>query len=179
VSNQSTRLEFHANAGFDLEARKHQRADSYMDAARRWEDVPKCARCARLDLVCRVPPGLKKKMACSGCAKVKEKCEWPEAGATGSSKGKAGMTLPRGGEKKKQVRSLKARVEDEVDKDDEIKVEVTGMRGRDVSEARGSWSLVEVVDRRLGELIDMVTSRLDVTNNQLWEMASMQRLQTR
>ncbi|KAG6325687.1 hypothetical protein ID866_13401 [Astraeus odoratus] len=58
--------------------------------------------CAKNDLPCKVATGMKKRSACVGCAKLKEKCEWPAVEIGGGSSKQ--VTSLQGGKKKKRVR---------------------------------------------------------------------------
>ncbi|KAG6326338.1 hypothetical protein ID866_12751, partial [Astraeus odoratus] len=55
--------------------KKQQQAESKVGLGRSWFHNPKCLRCAKNDLPCEVVMGMKKRSACMGCMKLKEKCE--------------------------------------------------------------------------------------------------------
>ncbi|KAG6326505.1 hypothetical protein ID866_12584 [Astraeus odoratus] len=141
------------------EARKRQRADSEAQASGSRTNASVCIRCTRLRLSCVIPAGVKKRSACGSCAKAKERCEWPEVEMTAS---RAGMS-PRGGERKKRVK----KVADE-DEDDEVVI----LSGWKTKRQGGGESLEEITDRRWGELIQAVSSRMDVANGHLEKIAS-------
>ncbi|KAG6325724.1 hypothetical protein ID866_13366 [Astraeus odoratus] len=105
--------------------------------------------------------GVKKCLVCGSCAKAKERCEWPEIGLMVS---RATMS-PRGGKRKK--RAKKAANEDK-DKDDETIV----LSGQKTKRQGGSEMLKEITDQQWGELIQAVSSRMDVANSHLEKTAS-------
>ncbi|KAG6326273.1 hypothetical protein ID866_12816, partial [Astraeus odoratus] len=107
----------------------------------------------------RRTPGVKKRSACGSCAKAKERCEWPEVEMSASRAG----TSPRGGECKKQAKKA-----DDEDDEDEIIV----LSGRKTKRQGGGELLEEIIDRRWGELIQAVSSRMDVANGHLERIAS-------
>ena len=80
-----------------------------------------CVRCARVGTECtREVTGNPRRVACDECARMKEKCVWPEVamGSSGTGKGKAVETSPRAGEKKKRQRKVtikKAAADDDND----------------------------------------------------------------
>ncbi|KAG6326238.1 hypothetical protein ID866_12851, partial [Astraeus odoratus] len=109
----------------------------------------KCLRCTKNNLPCEVVMGMKKRLVCVGCTKLKEKCEWPlvEIGG-GSSKQ---VMLLQGGEKKKRARKSTVA-------DDEVVVEGQKM-GQ--PEAGGSDAVAEAICELMRELtsqLDMLTS---------------------
>ncbi|KAG6326819.1 hypothetical protein ID866_12270, partial [Astraeus odoratus] len=115
------------------------------------EEKQKCEEavakeCAKNDLPCEVVMGMKKRSACVGCVKLKEKCEWPAVEIGGGSSKQ--VTLPRGGKKKKRARKSTVA-------DDEVVVEgqKTGQ-----PEARGN----DVVAEAIHELTRELTGRLDM-----------------
>ncbi|KAG6326715.1 hypothetical protein ID866_12374, partial [Astraeus odoratus] len=55
--------------------KKRQRAESKVGLGRSRFHNPKCLRCAKNDLPCEVATGMKKRLACVGCVKLKEKCK--------------------------------------------------------------------------------------------------------
>ncbi|KAG6326443.1 hypothetical protein ID866_12646, partial [Astraeus odoratus] len=141
------------------EARKRQRADSEAQVSGSQVSTSACIRCARLKLTCVIPAGVKKRLACRLCAKVKERCKWPEVEMTVS---RAGMS-PRGGEHKKQVKKV-------ANEDDDDKVVI--LSGWKTKRQGGSESLEEVTDCQWGELIQAVSTRMDVANGHLERIAS-------
>ncbi|KAG6327664.1 hypothetical protein ID866_11425 [Astraeus odoratus] len=105
--------------------------------------------CAKNNLPCKVATGVKKRLACMGCAKLKEKCEWPAVEIGGGSSKQ--VMLLRGGEKKKRVR--KSTMVDD-------KVVVEGWKTGQ-PEARGSNVVAEAIHELTRELtgqLDMLTS---------------------
>ncbi|KAG6326028.1 hypothetical protein ID866_13061 [Astraeus odoratus] len=93
--------------------------------------------------------GMKKRLACMGCAKLKEKCEWPVVEIVGG--GSKQVMLPWGGEKKKRVRKSTVA-------DNEVVVEGWKM-GQ--PEAGGSNMVAEAIHKLMRELtsqLDMLTS---------------------
>ncbi|KAG6326975.1 hypothetical protein ID866_12114 [Astraeus odoratus] len=142
------------------EARKRQRADSEAQASGSRTNTSVCIRCARLRLSCVIPAGVKKRSACGSCAKAKERCEWPEVEMTASRAGAS----PRGGERKK--RAKKAADDDD---DDEIVV----LSGQKTKRQGGGKTLEEISDRRWGELIQAVSTRMDVASGHLEKLASV------
>ncbi|KAG6328353.1 hypothetical protein ID866_10735 [Astraeus odoratus] len=65
--------------------KKQQQAESEVGPGRSWLHNPKCLRCAKNDLPCKVAMGMKKRSACVGCTKLKEKCKWPVVEIGGGS----------------------------------------------------------------------------------------------
>ncbi|KAG6327665.1 hypothetical protein ID866_11424 [Astraeus odoratus] len=55
--------------------KKQQQAESKVGLGGSWFHNLKCLRCAKNDLPCKVVMGMKKRSACVGCAKLKEKCK--------------------------------------------------------------------------------------------------------
>ncbi|KAG6327738.1 hypothetical protein ID866_11351 [Astraeus odoratus] len=115
------------------------------------EEKQKCEEvavkeCTKNDLPCKVVTGVKKRSACMGCAKLKEKCEWPAVEIGGGSSKQ--VMSPQGGEKKKRVRKSTMA-------DDEVVVEgqKTGQ-----PEAGGN----DVVAEAICELMRELTSQLDM-----------------
>ncbi|KAG6327230.1 hypothetical protein ID866_11859 [Astraeus odoratus] len=109
----------------------------------------KCLRCAKNDLPCKVVMGVKKRLACMGCAKLKEKCKWPVVEIGGGSSKQ--VTLLQGGEKKKRAR--KSTMADD-------KAVVEGQKTGQL-EARGSNAVAEAIHKLMRELtsqLDMLTS---------------------
>ncbi|KAG6328077.1 hypothetical protein ID866_11012 [Astraeus odoratus] len=102
--------------------------------------------CTKNNLPCEVVTGMKKRSACIGCTKLKEKCEWPAVEIGGGSS-KQVMSL-QGGEKKKRARKSTM-------VDDEVVVEGQKM-GQ--PEARGSDTVAAAIHKLTREL----TSRLDM-----------------
>ncbi|KIM51109.1 hypothetical protein SCLCIDRAFT_33725 [Scleroderma citrinum Foug A] len=78
----------------------------------------RCVRCTRTGAECKRDLENKRQCACMQCVRHKEKCEWPEAvGSVSGSrsgdvkgKGKAVVTSPRAGEKKKRVKKSAVKV---------------------------------------------------------------------
>ncbi|KAG6326389.1 hypothetical protein ID866_12699 [Astraeus odoratus] len=96
---------------------------------------------------------MKKRSACIGCMKLKEKCEWPAVEIGGGSSKQ--VMLPQGGEKKKRAR--KSTVADE-------EVVVEGWEAGQ-PEARGN----DVVAEAIRELTRELTSRLDTLTSGVLE----------
>ncbi|KAG6328472.1 hypothetical protein ID866_10617 [Astraeus odoratus] len=103
-------------------------------------------RCAKNDLPCKVATGIKKRSACMGCMKLKEKCEWPAVEIVGG--GSKQVTSLQGGEKKKRARKSTMA-------DDEVVVE--GWK-KGQPEAGGSDIVAEAICKLMREL----TGRLDM-----------------
>ncbi|KAG6326982.1 hypothetical protein ID866_12107 [Astraeus odoratus] len=141
------------------EARKWQQADSEAQASGSWTNVSVCIRCARLWLSCVIPAGIKKRSACGSCVKAKERCEWPEVEMTVSRAG----TSPRGGEHKKWAKKVAD------DDDDEIVI----LSGQKTKQQGGGKTLKEVSNWRWGQLIQAVSTHMDVANGHLEQIASM------
>ncbi|KAG6325815.1 hypothetical protein ID866_13274, partial [Astraeus odoratus] len=118
------------------------------------EEKQKCEEaavkeCTKNDLPCEVATGVKKRLACVGCAKLKEKCEWPAVEIGGGSSKQ--VMLPQGGEKKKRARKS-TMVDDEV----VVEGQKTGQ-----PEAGGSDAVAEAIHKLTRELtgqLDMLTS---------------------
>ncbi|KAG6326705.1 hypothetical protein ID866_12384 [Astraeus odoratus] len=55
--------------------KKRQRVESEVGPGGSWFHNPKCLRCAKNNLSCKVAMGMKKRSACVGCTKLKEKCK--------------------------------------------------------------------------------------------------------
>ncbi|KAG6326635.1 hypothetical protein ID866_12454, partial [Astraeus odoratus] len=120
------------------------------------EEKKKCEEavvkeCTKNNLPCKVVMGLKKRSACMGCMKLKEKCKWPvvEIGGSGSKQ----VTSLQRGEKKKRVRKSTM-------VDDRVVVE-----GQEMGqlEARGSSMVAEVIHELTRELtgwLDMLTDHI-------------------
>ncbi|KAG6326651.1 hypothetical protein ID866_12438, partial [Astraeus odoratus] len=114
------------------------------------EEKQKCEEAVVKEQVAtEVAMGMKKRSACMGCVKLKEKCEWP-AVEIGGGNSKQVMSL-QGGEKKKRARKSTMA-------DDEAVVEgqKTGQ-----PEARGSNTVAEAIHELMRELtgrLDMLTS---------------------
>ncbi|KAG6326815.1 hypothetical protein ID866_12274, partial [Astraeus odoratus] len=109
--------------------------------------------CAKNDLPCEVAMGVKKRSACIGCAKLKEKCEWPAVEIGGGSSKQ--VTSLQGGEKKKRARKSTMA-------DDEVVVE-----GRKMGqpEAGGNDAVAEAIC----ELTRELTGRLDTLTSGILE----------
>ncbi|KAG6327217.1 hypothetical protein ID866_11872 [Astraeus odoratus] len=145
------------------EARKQQQTDSEAQASGSWANASVCIRCTRLRLSCVIPAGIKSRLACRLCMKAKEWCEWPEVEMTASRAG----TSPQGGECKKQAK----KVADE-DDDDEVVI----LSGQKTKQKGGSKSLEEITDQQWGELVQVVSTRMDVANGHLERIASQQQV---
>ncbi|KAG6326613.1 hypothetical protein ID866_12476 [Astraeus odoratus] len=135
---------------------RHKAEDARARAAteekqKREEAVAK--ECAKNDLPCEVVTGVKKRLACVGCAKLKEKCEWPAVEIGGGSSKQ--VTSLRGGEKKKRAR--KSTVADD-------KVVVEGWKMGQL-EAGGN----DVVAEAIRELTRELTGRLDTLTSGILE----------
>ncbi|KAG6328306.1 hypothetical protein ID866_10783 [Astraeus odoratus] len=105
--------------------------------------------CAKNDLPCEVVMGVKKRLVCVGCTKLKEKCEWPAVEIAGG--GSKQVTLLWGGKKKKRARKSTV-------VDDEVVVEGWKMGQL---EAGGNDAVAEAICKLTRELtgqLDMLTS---------------------
>ncbi|KAG6326753.1 hypothetical protein ID866_12336 [Astraeus odoratus] len=81
------------------EKQKHEEAAVKEQGA---AEAQKKQQCAKNNLPCKVVMGVKKRLACVGCAKLKEKCKWPAVEIAGG--GSKQVTSLQGGKKKKRVR---------------------------------------------------------------------------
>ncbi|KAG6326712.1 hypothetical protein ID866_12377 [Astraeus odoratus] len=142
------------------EARKWQWADSEAQASGSRTNASVCIRCTRLRLSCVIPAGIKKRSACRSCTKAKERCEWPEVEMMASRAGAS----PRGGERKKWAKKAA-----DDDNDDEIVI----LSSRKTKWQGGGETLKEITDRQWGELIQAVSTRMDVANGHLEQIASV------
>ncbi|KAG6326650.1 hypothetical protein ID866_12439 [Astraeus odoratus] len=142
------------------EARKWQQTESEAQASRSWLNTSMCIRCARLRLSCIIPAGVKGWLACGSCAKAKEWCKWPEVEMLVSRVG----TSPQGGEHRKWAK----KVVDDNDDDD-----IVILSGQKTKRQGGSEMLEEITDRQWGELIQVVSTHMDVANGHLEQIASM------
>ncbi|KAG6326434.1 hypothetical protein ID866_12655, partial [Astraeus odoratus] len=103
--------------------------------------------------------GVKKRSACGSCVKAKERCEWPEVEMTASRAGAS----PRGGERKKQAKKAADGSDDN---------EIVILSGRKTKRQGGSKTPEEITDRWWGELIQAVSSHMDIANGHLEKIAS-------
>ncbi|KAG6328197.1 hypothetical protein ID866_10892 [Astraeus odoratus] len=103
---------------------------------------------------------IKKRLACGLCAKAKEQCEWLKVEMMVS---RARMS-PQGREHKKQVK----KVGDNND-DDEIVI-LSGLKTR---QQGAGGTLEEISNQRWGELIQAVSTCMDMANGHLERIASM------
>ncbi|KAG6326877.1 hypothetical protein ID866_12212 [Astraeus odoratus] len=142
------------------EARKQQQADSEAQASGSQMNASVCIRCTRLQLSCIIPAGVKKWLVCGSCTKAKERCEWPEVEMTASR----ARTSPRAGEHKK--RAKKAANGDDND-------EIVILSSRKTSRQGGGKTLKEITDRWWCELIQAVSTHMDVANGHLEWIASV------
>ncbi|KAG6327824.1 hypothetical protein ID866_11265 [Astraeus odoratus] len=142
-----------------VEAQKWQQVDSEAQASGSWTNASVYIRCARLKLTCIIPAGVKKRLACGLCAKAKEQCEWPKVEMTAS---RAGMS-PRGGEHKKWAKKA-------ANNDDN---EIVVLSSQKTKRQGGGKMLEEISDRRWGELIQAVSSHMDIANGHLEKIVSM------
>ncbi|KAG6329183.1 hypothetical protein ID866_9905 [Astraeus odoratus] len=97
--------------------------------------------------------GVKKRSACVGCAKLKEKCEWPAVEIGGGSSKQ--VMSPQGGEKKKRARKSTVA-------DDEVVVE-----GWKVGQPEAGGN--DMVAEAIRELMRELTSRLDMLTSGVLE----------
>ncbi|KAG6326901.1 hypothetical protein ID866_12188 [Astraeus odoratus] len=104
--------------------------------------------------------GIKKRSACRSCMKAKERCKWPEMEMTVSRAG----TSPQGREHKKQVKKA-------ANKDDDNEVVI--LSSQKAKQHGGSKLLEEVTDHQWGELIQVVSTHMDMANSHLERIASM------
>ncbi|KAG6328855.1 hypothetical protein ID866_10233 [Astraeus odoratus] len=100
--------------------------------------------------------GVKKRLACMGCVKLKEKCKWPAVEIAGG--GSKQVMLLWGGEKKKRVRKS-------IVVDDKVVVE-----GQEMGqpEAGGSGMVAEAIYHVLEELqgqLDVLESLIKTQQN--------------
>ncbi|KAG6329759.1 hypothetical protein ID866_9330 [Astraeus odoratus] len=136
------------------EAEQRHKAEEEARAHTAIDEKKKCKEavtkeCIKNDLPCEVVTGVKKRSACMGCTKLKEKCKWPAVEIVGGSSKQ--VMSPWGGKKKKRVR--KSTMVDE-----EVVVEGQKM-GQ--SEARGSDMVAEAIcklTRKLTGQLDMLTN---------------------
>ncbi|KAG6326032.1 hypothetical protein ID866_13057, partial [Astraeus odoratus] len=133
--------------------KKQQQAESEVGPGGSWFHNPKCLRCAKNDLPCKVAMGVKKRSVCIGCTKLKEKCEWPAVEIGGGSSKQ--VMSPRGGKKKKRVRKSTMA-------DDEVVAE--GWKTGQL-EAGGNDAVAEAIC----ELTRELTSRLDMLTSGILE----------
>ncbi|KAG6325738.1 hypothetical protein ID866_13351 [Astraeus odoratus] len=113
-----------------------------------------CLCCARLNSLCEVSLGTRKRMACMRCAKVKERCEWleVEVGLVKKTVTMTTTTLPRGGEKKKRAKWVTQKEEG----DDEGEPVLVGTHSVSKGRSWGRESYQEMVDCWWGKLIKVV-----------------------
>ncbi|KAG6326621.1 hypothetical protein ID866_12468 [Astraeus odoratus] len=146
----------HATAA---EARKWQQADSEAQVSGSWVNPSACIRCARLRLTCSIPAGVKKRSACRLCMKAKERCKWPEVEMMASRAGAS----PQGREHKKQAKKV-------ADDDDDDKIVI--LSSQKTKQQGGSKMLEEITNQQWGELIQAVSTPMDVANGHLEQIAS-------
>ncbi|KAG6327195.1 hypothetical protein ID866_11894 [Astraeus odoratus] len=101
---------------------------------------------------------VKKWSVCGSCTKAKERCEWPEVEMMAS---RAGMS-PWGGERKKQMKKVDG------DDDDEVVI----LSSQKTKRQGGGETLEEVTDQWWGELIQAVSSHMDIANGHLEQIVS-------
>ncbi|KAG6325890.1 hypothetical protein ID866_13199, partial [Astraeus odoratus] len=134
-------------------AEERHKAEEEARACAATEEKKKCEEaavkeCTKNNLPCKVVMGLKKRSACMGCTKLKEKCEWPVVEIAGG--GSKQVTLLQGGEKKKRARKSTM-------VDDRVVVEGWEMGQL---KARGSGAMAEAICKLMRELtgqLDMFT----------------------
>ncbi|KAG6328927.1 hypothetical protein ID866_10162 [Astraeus odoratus] len=102
---------------------------------------------------------IKKRLACGSCTKAKERSEWPKVEMAVIRV----ATSPRGREQKKQ--------EKKVDDDDDNDVVI--LSSQKTRWQGGGKMLEEISDQRWGELIQAVSTCMDMTNGHLEWIASM------
>ncbi|KAG6327685.1 hypothetical protein ID866_11404 [Astraeus odoratus] len=118
------------------------------------EEKQKCEEaavkeCTKNNLPCEVAMGMKKRLACMGCAKLKEKCEWPVVEIGGGSNKQ--VTSLQGGKKKKRAKKSTM-------VDNEVVVEGWKMGQL---EAGGNNTVAEAICELMRELagqLDMLTN---------------------
>ena len=116
-----------------------------------------CMRCARVGTECtREATGNPRRIACDECARMKEKCVWPEValGSSGTGKGKAVETSLRAGEKKKQQRKVTAKKAAVDDDDDDIKLVEGPSKAGPSKKAGPKPTGREGVEERLDRVVD-------------------------
>ncbi|KAG6327718.1 hypothetical protein ID866_11371 [Astraeus odoratus] len=112
-----------------------------------------CLCCARLNSPCEVSSGTRKRMACTRCAKAKERCEWLEVEVGPVKKTVTMMmTSPRGGEKKKRAKRATQKEEG----DNEGEPVLVGTQSVSKGRSQGEESYQEMVDHQWGKLIEAV-----------------------
>ena len=137
-----------------------------------------CVRCARVGTECTCEAtGNPRRVACDKCARMKEKCVWPEVamGSSRTRKGKAVKTSPRAGEKKKRQRKVTVKKATADDDDDVELVEGPSKAGpskkagpKPIGREGVGEQLDQVVDA-LGDLTTVVrglTANHDVLTQQ-------------
>ncbi|KAG6326408.1 hypothetical protein ID866_12681, partial [Astraeus odoratus] len=140
------------------EVRKQQQADSEAQASGSQLNASVCIRCARLRLSCVIPVGVKRQSACGLCTKAKKQCKWPEVEMLASRV----RTSPQGGEHRKQAKKV-------ADDDDDDKIVI--LSSQKTKWQGGGEVLKEISDQRWGELIQAISSRMDVANGHLEKIA--------
>ncbi|KAG6328117.1 hypothetical protein ID866_10971 [Astraeus odoratus] len=125
------------------EARKQQWVDSEAQVSKSWASMSTCIRCTRLGLTCIIPTRVKKHLACRSCTKAKEQC----------------------GECKKWVKKAA--------NDDNDNNKIVILSGWKTKWQGGGKTLKEISDQRWGELIQAVSTCMDMANGHLERIASM------
>ncbi|KAG6329462.1 hypothetical protein ID866_9627 [Astraeus odoratus] len=103
--------------------------------------------------------GIKKRSVCGSCMKAKEQCEWLEVEMTASRAG----TSPQGREHRKWAKKA-------ANNDDNDKIVI--LSSQKTKWQRGGKMLEEISDQRWGELIQAVSTCMDVANGHLEWIAS-------
>ena len=130
-----------------------------------------CVRCARVGMECTCEvTGNPRCVACDKCARMKEKCVWPEVamGSSGTGKGKAVETSPRAGEKKKWQRKVTIKKAAADDNDDVELVEGPSKAGpskKASPKPTGREGMGERLDRVVDALGDLTTVVRGLTAN--------------
>ncbi|KAG6327161.1 hypothetical protein ID866_11928 [Astraeus odoratus] len=136
----------------------HQEAKQKQQA----EEVEKCQKeeeVCKMKLTCIIPAGIKKRSACRSCAKAKKRCKWLEVEMSVSR----ARASPWGGEHKKWAKKVANE-----DDDDEIIM----LSSWKTKWQGGGESLEEITDQQWGELIQAVSTHMDMANGHLEQIAS-------
>ncbi|KAG6328033.1 hypothetical protein ID866_11056 [Astraeus odoratus] len=149
--------------------KKQQWVESKVGPGRSQFHDLKCLRCTKNNLPCKVVMGVKKRLACMGCVKLKEKCEWPAVEIAGGGS-KQVMSL-QGGEKKKRVRKSTMA-------DNKVVVEgwETGQpeAGRSNAVAEAICELTRELTGQLDTLTDHILKELQGQSNMLENLIKTQ-----
>ncbi|KIN95285.1 hypothetical protein M404DRAFT_34277 [Pisolithus tinctorius Marx 270] len=141
---------------------------------------PCCLRCTWTNTSClRNTDGKKRRLACNRCNELKERCQWPVEGETGTGVGPAGdkgkrkadVTSPRAGEKKKRSRRPSAKVLEGVgDEDDDVgegpSTKKTGAEtGTGLVTGDQMERLIKAVERVADNMAGLATAQKEVSRN--------------